>query len=108
MTDARLWTTAVVSHAADVVSTGAALSLWPGVAHEGGPLAGVALGAGLLGLAGLKTAGLLTALGVWTAGRRWLAPGHEWVVPWVLGVVGLSATLWNTGHILARGAGVIG
>jgi len=107
MTDARLWTAAVVSHAADVLSTGAAFALWPGVAHEGGPLAGVALGAGLLGLAGLKTAGLLAALGVWAAGRHWW-PGHEWVVPWVLGVVGLSATLWNTGHILARGAGVIG
>jgi len=107
MTDARLWTTAAVAHAADVLSTGAAFALWPGVAYEGGPVAGVALGAGLLGLAGLKTAGLLAAAGVWAAGRHWW-PGHEWVVPWVLGVVGLAATLWNTGHIVARGAGVIG
>lgn len=108
MTDARLWAAAVVAHAADVVSTGAALSLWPRVAHEGGPLAGVALGAGLVGLAGLKTAGLLAAAGVWLTGRRWLAPGHEWVVPWVFGFVGVSATLWNSAHIVARGAGVIG
>jgi hypothetical protein len=108
MSDARLWTTAVVAHAADVVSTGAAFALWPRAAHEGGPLAGVALGAGLVGLAALKTGGLLAAAGVWAAGRRWLAPGHEWLVPWVLGVVGLSATFWNTGHIVARAAGVIG
>lgn len=108
MTDARLWATAAVAHAADVVSTGAAVALWPGVAHEGGPVAGIALGAGLLGLAGLKAGGLLAAAGVWAAGRRWLAPGHEWVVPWVLGVVGVSAALWNSGHIIARASGVIG
>jgi|APHM01.1.fsa_nt_gi hypothetical protein len=107
MSNRLLWATAIVSHAADIVSTAAALSIWPAVAYEGGPLAAMSLGAGVAGLALLKVLGFVGAAGVWAAGRRaW--PGHEWVVPATLAAVGSAVTAWNVGAMVARATGVIG